>query len=168
MLCSKSFNKATSNACEYLVRLTRRLCTEFIDPLSLAPFVHCRQIPLDTNSGVRPIGIGDGIRRIIGKSIILLISPEIIQAVGSLQLSTGKEGGCEAACHAMREIFNEDECQGVLSVDAFNSLTRKTSLLNMMYLSTEFQSTSLTLIDNQPSCSCQMVLISVIRRDYTR
>ena len=100
----------------------------------------------------------------------MLVRPEILQSVGSLQLSAGKEAGYEAACHAMRDIFNEDECQGVLLVDAsdaFNSLTRKTSLLNMRYLSTEFLSTSLTLIDNHASCSCQMVLVSVIRRDYT-
>ena len=90
----------------------------------------------------------------------MLVRPETIQSVGSLQLSAGREGGCEAACHAMREIFNEDECQGVLLVNAFNSLTRKTSLLNMRYLSPEFMSTSLTLIDNHASCSCQMVLIS--------
>ena len=48
----------------------------------------------------------------------------------------------------------------VLLVDAFNSLTVKTSLLNMRYLRPEFISTSLTLIDNHASCSCQMVLIS--------
>ena len=29
----------------------RRLCTRFIDPLSLAPFIHCRQIPLDKLQG---------------------------------------------------------------------------------------------------------------------
>ena len=47
----------------------------------------------------------------------MLVRPEIIQSVGSLQLSAGKEGGCEAACHAIREIFNENECQGVLLVE---------------------------------------------------
>ena len=55
-------------------------------------------------------------------------------ATGCLQLCAGQRAGCEAAVHAMREIFTD---QGVLLVDAsnaFNSLNRRAALLNMFQL----------------------------------
>ena len=61
--------------------------------------------------------------------------------IGPLQLSAGQAGGCEAACHAMREIFEADDCEGVLLIDAtnaFNCLNRATALANIRYLCPEF------------------------------
>ena len=121
--------------------MCRRLCTEHIDPTSISTLTNCRLIPLDKNPGVRPIGIGEVLRRIMGKAVVMLLKPEILDTVGPLQLSAGQEGGCEAACHAMSDIFAEDECQGVLLIDAtnaFNSLNRTTALLNIRHTCPEF------------------------------
>ena len=85
----------------------------------------CRLVPLDKNPGVRPIGIGEVLRRIIGKSIIRVIKPNILESGGCLQFCTGPPSGCEAAVHAMKDIFEEEETDGLLLVDAsnaFNSL----------------------------------------------
>ena len=72
---------------------------------SLEAYVACRLIPLDKKPGVRPICVGEVLRRIIGKSIISVIKPEILESAGSLQLCAGLPGGCEAAAHAMTTIF---------------------------------------------------------------
>ena len=149
ILCSKSFNKASHTACESLSLMCRRLCTEFVDPTSISSLMSCRLIPLDKNpeieepsqKGVRPIGIGEVLRRIIGKAVTTFLKTDIINSVGPLQLSAGQEGGCEAAVHAMEEIFSDEDCQGVLLVDAtnaFNSLNRETSLLNVRHICPEF------------------------------
>ena len=76
-------------------------------------------------------------RRIIGKSIIRVIKPDILESGGSLQLCTGLPSGCEAAVHAMKDIFEEEETDGLLLVNAsnaFNSLNRETLLHNIKYI----------------------------------
>lgn len=61
----------------------------------------CRLIPLNKNKGVRPIGIGEVPRRIIGKSILKAVGDDIQEAAGPLQACAGHEAGCEAtlSCH---------------------------------------------------------------------
>ena len=141
MLCSKNYGSSGSNLCDSLARLCRRLCTEYVDPKSLSSLIACRLIPLDKNPGIRPIGIGEVLRRILGKAVTTFIKQDIISSVGPLQLSSGQEGGAEAAIHAMRKVFSEDDCQGVLFVDAtnaFNSLNRASSLYNIHKICPEF------------------------------
>ncbi len=60
-----------------------------------------------------------------------------MKSVGPLQLSVGHEGGVEAAAHAMRDIYNDDETQGLLFVDAenaFNSMNRSSALHNIQHI----------------------------------
>ena len=94
----------------------------------------CRLIPLDKCPGVRPIGIGEVPRRIIAKAILQIIGYDVEEAAGSLQLCAGQDGGCVAAVHAMKKIFQTTETEAVLLVDAtnaFNSLNRKAALHNI-------------------------------------
>jgi len=83
---------------------------------------------------VRPIGVGEVPRRIIAKAILKIIGGDVEEAAGPLQLCGGQDGGCEAAVHAMRSIFQAPETEAVLLVDAnnaFNSLNRKAALHNI-------------------------------------
>ena len=61
------------------------LCTEIIDPTldrrDLEMYLSYRLIPLDKFPGVRPIGIGEVLRRIFGKVSIAVILPDIIKEV---------------------------------------------------------------------------------------
>ena len=94
-------------------------------------------IPLNNNPGIRPIGIGEILRRIIGKAIYWVLNPEIQKAAGPLQASTGLKGGADAAIHVMRDTFEAEETDGIILVDAsnaFNSLNRKVSLHNVQYI----------------------------------
>ena len=49
----------------------------------------CRLIPINKNPGVRPIGVGEVLRRLTGKSINWVIRDEIQSAGGPLQAATG-------------------------------------------------------------------------------
>ena len=95
-------------------------------------------IPLEKSpSGVRPIGIGEVLRRIIGKAIISELKPDLIDCGGSLQFCTGIKSGCEAAAHSMNEIYKQIDTDGVLLVDAsnaFNALNRASLLHNVRYI----------------------------------
>ena len=72
LFCSKNHNRASESLRESLAALGRRICTEFVDPKSLESYIACRAIALnknDGNGGIRPIGIGEIIRRVLGKAI---------------------------------------------------------------------------------------------------
>jgi len=67
-------------------------------------------IPLDKGNGEgRPIGVGEVIRRIIGKCVMRVIKQDVFEAGGSLQLCAGQRSGSEAAIHAMHNIFEADD-----------------------------------------------------------
>lgn len=79
-LCT-SFRAQSTDLCDSIGKFARRLATEFIDPSALAPLMACRLIALDKTPGVRPIGVGEVLRRII----------DIKEAAGPLQLCAGHE-----------------------------------------------------------------------------
>ena len=131
-LCT-AFGDSSNDLCSALAAIAKRICTTHVDPSSLMAYTACRLIPLNKNPGVRPIGIGEVIRRIIGKVIMKIVKPDLLNAVGSLQLCAGQDAGCETAIHAMTQIFSQEDSEGTLFVDAsnaFNALNRQTTLLN--------------------------------------
>jgi hypothetical protein len=73
IICSKSFGKVSVTLAESIAIAARRLCREDIHHSCLREFTACRLIPLDKGNdkngkpGVRPIGIGEILRRIIGQ-----------------------------------------------------------------------------------------------------
>ena len=119
--------------CNAIAELARKLATSAcsnIDALTV-----CRLIPLNKNPGVRPIGIGEVLRRIIGKCIMDTVKDHNKKHAVNLQVCAGQKAGGEAAVHAMRTIFEEDDdCEAVLMVDAsnaFNSINREAMLHNI-------------------------------------
>ena len=50
-------------------RLLENFASEYLDISSLEAYVNCRLIPLDKSPGVRPFGIGETIRGIVGKAV---------------------------------------------------------------------------------------------------
>ncbi len=135
-LCT-SFHGASNSLCNSLASMTRRLCTDYVDPSSLSAFVACRLIPLDKRPGVRPIGVCETVRRIIGKAIVKSMSQDIRAAAGPLQQCAGQPAGSEAAIHCMAQVFFDAGSDAVLLVDAtnaFNNLNRKVALLNIKVL----------------------------------
>ena len=132
-----SFGSASHDLCSALAAVGRRLCSSLVNPESISALVACRLIPLDKCPGMRPIGVGEVPRRIIVKAILRTIGKDIEEAAGPLQVCAGQDGGCEAAVHAMRAIFQDADTEGCLLVDAsnaFNSLNRRAALHNVSVL----------------------------------
>ena len=77
ILACKSFKQSSVKLCDEIAMLAARLCTTYIDPGSIEALLACRLIPLDKRDGsVRPIGVGEVIRRIIAKCVVQIASPK--------------------------------------------------------------------------------------------
>ena len=145
ILVSKNFGSTGKNLRSAIATFARKISTVEVEVhvkdgrsySNLEAYTACRLIPLDKNPGVRPIGVGEVLRRIIGKAILSVIKQDIVSSAGNLQLCAGQPSGCEAAVHAVSDIFDEESTDALLLVDAdnaFNSLNRKVLLHNIIYL----------------------------------
>ena len=135
-LCT-SYKIASTDLCNALASATRRICTELVDPTVIMPLVGCRLIAMDKCPGVRPIGVGETMRRIMNKTIATVLRDEIQEAAGPLQVCAGQIAGCEAAKAAMRRIHESQDTEAVILADAsnaFNSLNREVALRNISRL----------------------------------
>ena len=170
LLCTKSYGNASVNLCQSVANLAKKLCREAVDPESLKEFVACRLIPLNKgddkwgNPGVRPIGIGEILRRLVGKLVVGHIREDIIEAAGPLQTCAGLKAGIEASIHAMRNVYEEESTEAILLVDAenaFNNLNRRAALHNIKelcptfhrYLANTYQLPAKMIINNKNGMS---------------
>ena len=69
ILCSKNFNEVGKELREEIAIMARNLSTTNYHHSLLESYVACRLIPFNKNPGVRPIGVGEVLRRIVGKAI---------------------------------------------------------------------------------------------------
>ena len=139
VLVSKAYGTSSTDLCRAIVRTAKKLCTEEVDS-EVAALMACRLIPLDKNPGLRPIGIGEVLRRIIGKLVVSILREDLRESAGDLQLCAGQESGCEAGIHAMHDIYTDEDTHGIIQVDAnnaFNTINRKMFLHNINILCPE-------------------------------
>ena len=117
------------------------LCSEeLVDTKNIEGLVACRLIPLDKSPGVRPVGVGEVLLRIIGKAILTVLKSDILNVTCYQQLCAGLESGCEVAVNAVVDLFEEDTAHGFIHIDtnnAFNSINRTLLLHNVRILSPE-------------------------------
>ena len=96
----KSFANFTRTLC------TRNLKTSINDVGdTLEAFIANSLIPLNNNSGIRPIGVEEVIRRIARKVIIDTGKKDVQQVAGSLQVCADQDEGAEAVFQAMYNLF---------------------------------------------------------------
>ena len=119
-----SFEAASRDLCDTVAGVARRIATEHVDPTGLLFLLNNRLFPLDKDPGVRPVGIGEVLRRIIGKSVLMIVKKDVMLAAGATQVCAGQSAGCEAAIHALRRVFEDVGSDGVLLVDADNAFNR--------------------------------------------
>ena len=62
----------------------------------------CRLVILDKNPGLRPIGVGEVLRRIAEKVVIAAVKDEVTTAVAKLQLCRGQDSAREVSIHSMQ------------------------------------------------------------------
>ena len=136
MICSRFHHKEAEKLAQTIAEFVKILCTEQLPSEYLTEFLAGRLIPLDKDPGsenpeIRPIGIGEVLRRIASKTVTRFLKNDIQLSAGALQTCSGTEFGIEAAIHAMKEHYDQEECEAVLLIDAknaFNSLNRQVAL----------------------------------------
>ena len=98
ILASKSFKRSSINLCESIATLTRRLCTEFVDLLTIEPILASRLIPLDKGNGeVRPID--------------LVALPVHMGGLGLINPSDSVDAGYSASIRVSAPLVTEIEAQ---------------------------------------------------------
>jgi len=117
--------------------LAKHLATDTIPHDHISTLLACKLVPLKKkDNGIRPVGVSECLRRIIGKTITGLLKEDIVCAVGTLQTCAGLESGIEAIL-AVKKGYKKENSECLLLVDAdnaFNKLNRKISLENMKRL----------------------------------
>ena len=93
LLSSRKYKVENQELRPQIAILARKLATETLDPLTLEAYVSCRLIPLDKNPGVRPIGVGEVLLRIVGKYVRWVLKEDIQLTAGPLQTATGLQSG---------------------------------------------------------------------------
>ena len=140
ILCSKNFKTEGKALREEIAVFTRQLLRKSYHPSLLEAYKSCRLIPLNKDPGIRPIGIGEVLRRIVGKTVSGFLKEEIKEAAGPLQVCAGHSAGAEAAIHGMSQVFEEEGTDGILLIDAsnaFNQMNRSAALHNIQILCKE-------------------------------
>jgi hypothetical protein len=119
--------------------MTNELADETEDGNLLRALLANRLVALDKCPGVRPIGIGECLRRLIGKVVALKTKHEVVKEGGTDQLATSLAAAIEGAAHSMTERFHQhgdaehEDGYGMLLVDAsnaFNAVNRIAALWN--------------------------------------
>ena len=65
---------------------------------------------------------------------MILLKKDVLQASGLLQLCGGQVVGSKATIHGMHDVFNDDNAEGILLIDAehaFNSVDQKVMFHNL-------------------------------------
>ena len=129
-----SYGKTSDRLCTVLAEFARCICTDTVDPAHLEAFTAARLIPLDKRPGVRPIAVGEAIRRLVCRTIMRVTERDVLMATAPLQLCVGVPSACEAGVHSMQRLYEQEDVEAILFVDAsnaFNSLNRKAALHNV-------------------------------------
>ena len=127
---------ASTSLTNALASVARRLVTEYVDPQGLEALLANRGIAIDKCPGLRPVGVGEMARRIIGKAVMAVTGEKVRESVGALQLCAGHPVGVESAIHGMRSFLDDDSSDGILLIDAdnaFNRVNRAVALWNVQF-----------------------------------
>ena len=130
-----AFGSHSESLCRTVGKIVVRLATEEQDPSSLQAYNACRLIPLDKGPDVRPIGVGEVLGRINGRTIVSCIQTGLKQLGGNQQLCMGQRCGIEHAIHSLRRNFDENKAALLIdATNAFNLLNRKLALENIQII----------------------------------
>ena len=93
------FDQQSVEISKTLAKVAQKTSTEILSHELLEPYIACRLIELDKNPRVGPIGIGEVIRRIIGRTITKCLKSKIMVLGSNYQLCLGQNCGIEYAIY---------------------------------------------------------------------
>ena len=131
------FGQQSVEISKTLAKIAQQISTEILSHELLEPYNACRLFPLDKNPGVRSIGIGEVIRRILGRAITKCLKSELMVLGSNYQLCPGQKRGIEHAIHTLRKQNEKTYSNAILLIDAenaFNSPHRNLALKNISNL----------------------------------
>ena len=119
--------------------LCHRLANSIVPWADIRGLITSHLIVLDKCPGVRPVGIGEALWRVVSKAICLVTRFDAEEVCGVTQLCAKTRAGIKGAVDALSELFEEnwEDGWGLLIMDAanaFNSLNRITALWNVRVL----------------------------------
>ena len=101
---SRQIIQEIAHLCDALAKMARRLKQTIVDPRTIEQLLANRLIPLDKGEGaVRPIGVGEVIRRVIGKCVTKVTKQDVIS--GSLQVAQALSTPCTLYSKLMRRML---------------------------------------------------------------
>ena len=117
-----------------LFRLTKfinLLCGGNVPPTVTPHLCGASLFPCKKDGGLRPIAVGEVLRRLTSKCIAKAVQSEAFRVLAPSQVGVSVPGGCEAIVHAVADVLNDSsilpENRFTLLVDfsnAFNSIDR--------------------------------------------
>ena len=77
ILLSKNFGDAPNDLCKAIASVIKKLCTEKLRSNNIEALLASRLIPLDKHPGLRPIDVGEVLRRITGKVVVSVLRKDV-------------------------------------------------------------------------------------------
>ena len=111
--------------------MIKKLCTGISDAKEISTLMASCLIYSDKNPGIRPIDVGEALKRIIGKVVMTKLDKEITNLVGALQFCAGNAEDHGRAIHAMRTVIGHEAVLIIDAADAFNYVNGNIFLHNI-------------------------------------
>ena len=93
-IASREFGTSSTGLRKTFAQLIKKVSIEELEtPTSLETLTVCRLVPIGKKPGLRPIGVGEVLRRIAENIIMMIFKKDITDVAGILQLVTGQESG---------------------------------------------------------------------------
>ena len=136
LIYARTLDRKASAARRFAFSLTgviNLLCAGKVPPDVIPYLCGAFLLPcLKKNGGLRPIAVGEVLRRLTSKCVTRAVLPEAINILSSLQVGVRLPGGCEAIVHSVVDVLEDHSIlpdhKHILMVDfsnAFNSVSRK-------------------------------------------
>ena len=122
-----------SRALVYLVEVVNILAAGLAPPF-ISPFLCAASLlaPKKKDGGLRPIAVGEVLRRLTSKCVSRAVQPEAISILSPLQVGVGIPVGCESIVHSVSSLLADPaispgrkSCLFVDFSNAFNSVDRE-------------------------------------------
>lgn len=131
------YGRSSHQLREAVAALGNKLANEDVPWERIRGLMASRLVALDKRPGVRPIGVGECLRRLLGKCMAEVTGDEVTNACLQNQLCGGLSGGIEGAVHVMNGLFEERATEGskwgLLLVDAQNAFNSVNRIIALWY-----------------------------------